>query len=74
LFHDKTKHSEEELRRARDELEAMVQERTSELAEANAKLRDLSITDDLTVLFNRRYLVKALEAEFIEAIRYKRSF
>ena len=74
LLHDKTKHSEEELRRARDELEAKVQERTSELAEANAKLRDLSITDDLTGLFNRRYLVRALEAEFIRAIRYKRNF
>ena len=74
LLHDKTKHSEEELRRARDELEAKVQERTAELADANAKLRDLSITDDLTGLFNRRYLVRALEAEFIRAIRYKRTF
>ena len=68
------KHSEEELRRARDELEATVQERTSELADANAKLKELSITDDLTGLFNRRYLVRALEAEFIRAIRYKRDF
>lgn len=74
LLHDRTKNSEEELRRARDELEAKVQERTSELGEANAKLRELSITDDLTGLFNRRYLVRALEAEFIRAIRYKRNF
>ena len=50
------------------------EERTAELAEANAKLRDLSITDDLTGLFNRRYLVRALEAEFIRALRYKRNF
>jgi len=74
LLHDKSKHSEEELRRARDELEATVQERTSELADANAKLKELSITDDLTGLFNRRYLVRSLEAEFIRAIRYKREF
>ncbi|MGE5841144.1 MAG: GGDEF domain-containing protein, partial [Deltaproteobacteria bacterium] len=74
LLHDKTKHSEEELRRARDELEARVRERTSELAEANAKLRELSITDALTGLFNRRYLVRALEAEFIRSIRYNRNF
>jgi len=74
LLHDKSKRSEEELRRARDELEAKVQERTSELAEANAKLRELSITDDLTGLFNHRYLVRNLEAEFIRAIRYKRNF
>jgi diguanylate cyclase (GGDEF)-like protein len=74
LLHEKTKRSEEELRRARDELEMKVRERTYELAEANTKLRDLSITDELTGLFNRRYLVRALEAEFIRAIRYKRNF
>jgi diguanylate cyclase (GGDEF)-like protein len=74
LLHDKSKQSEMELRRARDELEARVQERTSELAEANAKLKELSIRDELTGLFNRRYLVRALEAEFIRAIRYKRKF
>ena len=74
LLHEKSKESEEELRRARDELEARVRERTSELREANAKLRELSIIDDLTGLFNRRYLVRALESEFIRAIRYKRNF
>jgi diguanylate cyclase (GGDEF)-like protein len=74
LLHEKSKQSEEELRRSRDELEAKVQERTSELAEANAKLKELSITDDLTGLFNRRYLIRALEAEFIRSIRYKRDF
>jgi diguanylate cyclase (GGDEF)-like protein len=74
LLHEKSKHSEEQLRRARDELEAKVRERTSELAAANAKLRELSITDELTGLFNRRYLVRALEAEFIRAVRYKRNF
>jgi diguanylate cyclase (GGDEF)-like protein len=74
LLHDKSRQSETELRRARDELEAKVQERTSELAEANAKLRELSIRDELTGLFNRRYLDRALEAEFVRAIRYKRNF
>jgi len=72
LLHEKSKHSEEELRKSRDELEVKVQERTAELAEANAKLSRLSLTDDLTGLFNHRYLVKALEAEFLRAIRYKR--
>jgi len=74
LLHERSKRSEEELRRARDELESKVQERTSELAEANAKLRELSITDDLTGLFNHRYLIRAIEAEFMRTIRYKRSF
>jgi pSer/pThr/pTyr-binding forkhead associated (FHA) protein len=74
LLHEKSRLSENALRRARGELEEKVQERTAELAEANAKLRELSITDDLTGLFNRRYLLRALEAEFIRAIRYKRNF
>jgi diguanylate cyclase (GGDEF)-like protein len=74
LLHQKSKQSEKELKKARDELEAKVQERTSKLAEANAKLKELSITDDLTGLFNRRYLIRALEAEFIRSIRYKRNF
>ena len=74
LLHEKSKQSEEELRRARDDLEAKVEERTCELAEANAKLKELSIRDDLTGLFNRRYLIRALEAEFIRSIRYKRDF
>jgi diguanylate cyclase (GGDEF)-like protein len=73
LLHEKSKQSEEELRKSRDELEVKVLERTAELAEANAKLSRLSLTDDLTGLFNHRYLVRALEAEFLRAIRYKRS-
>jgi diguanylate cyclase (GGDEF)-like protein len=59
--------------KARDELETKVKERTFELMEANRKLRELSITDDLTGLFNHRYFTKALEAEYRRAIRYKRS-
>ena len=74
LLFDKSRQSEEELRRSRDQLEEKVQERTSKLLKANAKLKELSITDDLTGLFNHRYLVKALEVEFVRAIRYKRNF
>jgi diguanylate cyclase (GGDEF)-like protein len=73
LLHVKTRRSEEELRRARDELESKVRQRTSELAAVNAKLKELSLTDELTGLFNRRYLVRALESEFIRSIRYKRN-
>ena len=74
LLHKKSKQSEAALKKARDELEVRVRERTCALAEANAQLRALSIKDDLTGLFNRRYLDRALEAEFIRTIRYKRSF
>jgi len=74
LLHAKSRQSEIELRRARDELDRKVRERTSELAEANAKLKELSIRDELTGLFNRRYLDRVLQAEFVRAIRYKRNF
>jgi diguanylate cyclase (GGDEF)-like protein len=74
LLFDKSKQSEEELKRARDQLEVKVQERTSDLTKEVVKLKELSITDDLTGLFNHRYLVRALEVEFIRAIRYNRNF
>jgi diguanylate cyclase (GGDEF)-like protein len=44
------------LRRSNEELDARVAERTRELAEANALLEDVSHTDPLTGLRNRRYL------------------
>jgi len=59
--------------KARDELQTKVEERTLELMEANRKLRELSITDGLTGLFNHRYFTQALEAEYRRAVRYKRS-
>ena len=73
-LHDDAKKSKKKLRRASDELEARVQKRTSALMEANAKLRELSLKDHLTGLFNRRQLERALEAEFIRATGSKRSF
>jgi diguanylate cyclase (GGDEF)-like protein len=73
LLHEKSKQSQEDLRKSRNELEVKVRERTAELAEANAKLSKLSLTDDLTGLFNHRYLVRALETEFLRAVRYKRN-
>jgi len=44
------------LRRRNRELQALVEQRTRELAAANASLLDLSVTDALTGLKNRRYL------------------
>jgi diguanylate cyclase (GGDEF)-like protein len=73
LLHEKNRRSEEALEKARDELETKVEERTLELMEANRKLNELSITDGLTGLFNHRYFMRALEAEYRRAIRYKRS-
>jgi ligand-binding sensor domain-containing protein len=44
------------LRRRNRELEALVVQRTSELADVNSRLLDLSVTDALTGMRNRRYL------------------
>jgi len=73
MLHEKSKRSEEALKKARDELNLKVKERTAELTEANRKLNELTITDSLTGLFNHRYLMKALEGEFLRSVRYKRS-
>lgn len=40
------------------------------LREANKKLEELSIRDDLTYLYNRRYACRVLEKEFVRAARY----
>jgi two-component system, sensor histidine kinase LadS len=58
-------------RRANEELEQRVQERTVALEEANLKLRELSDTDQLTGLKNRRFLNLYIEKEFARAQRYQ---
>ena len=72
LLHERTKRSEDALQMARHELTEKVKERTEELREAKRKLNRLTMTDRLTGLFNHRYLMKALEGEFLRAVRYKR--
>jgi len=42
------------------------------LRQANRQLEELSVTDELTKLYNRRYINKKLEEEFRRAFRYKR--
>ena len=76
--------TERELRQAREQaldiqkqatesLENRVQERTQELEKLNRMLEELSDTDQLTGLKNRRYLDRALEEEFARGIRYQHS-
>ena len=55
---------------ANEELEHRVAERTLELEEANRKLQELSDTDQLTGLKNRRYLNQYLDKEVARAARY----
>jgi diguanylate cyclase (GGDEF)-like protein len=45
------------------ELEAKIHERTHELAEANARLAQLAVTDGLTGLYNHRHLHERLALE-----------
>jgi diguanylate cyclase (GGDEF)-like protein/PAS domain S-box-containing protein len=75
-----------ERRKAQDQLELRVQERTADLAEANhllkieiaerrhfeTKLRELSEVDYLTGICNRRKLFEIMEAEIGKAHRYHR--
>jgi diguanylate cyclase (GGDEF)-like protein len=57
------------LRRRQRELEAIVEKRTSELSEANVKLQELSLSDPLTGLRNRRFLTQHLEGDIAMTLR-----
>lgn len=65
-------------RRANEELESRVQGRTADLqqamkslATANAELAELSVTDGLTKVHNRRYFDEVLKAEHERAVRHR---
>src|SRR5262249_4672636 len=57
------------LRQRAERLEAIVAERTNELAEANAALENMTITDALTGLRNRRFLVQRIDDDVALALR-----
>lgn len=63
------KQADEELRRAKENLEIQVAERTRELTELNKELQRMSLSDGLTGIANRRYLDLYLEREWQRAIR-----
>jgi diguanylate cyclase (GGDEF) domain len=58
------------LKRRHDELEKLVGERTDALREANERLSELSFTDALTGIPNRRRFDEALDAEWKRAVRF----
>lgn len=60
-------------RRLNEELELRVRERTRALEVLNARLQELSHTDQLTGLKNRRYLEQVLEQEWVRCARYGHS-
>lgn len=67
------KEADEKLQQYKKELEIRVQERTAELMEANARLRELSEKDPLTMIANRRSFFASLENEMKKAKRFKRA-
>lgn len=76
LQHEKEAREAHELalltqKKANETLEKNVYLRTKELEQANAKLKDLSITDGLTKLNNRRYFNEIYPNEFMRAFREK---
>ncbi|MFD2229230.1 sensor domain-containing diguanylate cyclase [Alkalimarinus sediminis] len=56
---------------ANEALESRVASRTLELEDANRKLQDLSNTDQLTGLKNRRFLNRYIDQEIARGVRYK---
>ncbi|MBW2277435.1 MAG: diguanylate cyclase, partial [Deltaproteobacteria bacterium] len=53
----------------RRRLEAAVQERSAQLAEANDELREMSYTDALTQTHNRRFFLTVIDADVSAALR-----
>lgn len=61
-------------RRLNEELEQRVLERTQELEVLNARLEEMSNTDLLTKLKNRRYLETVMQSEWARCKRYGHEF
>lgn len=55
------------------ELEAQVQERTSELQKALIQIKEISLHDSLTNCFNRHFMEDQFPVEIERALRYHRS-
>jgi len=73
-LHSISQQAEEDLKKAREDSERQISARIAELTHANRQLQELSVTDELTGLYNHRHLVRSLESEFKRALRYKRNF
>lgn len=59
-------------RRLNEELEERVMERTLELEQLNSRLEEMSNTDQLTKLKNRRYMESVMHKEWARCKRYQR--
>ncbi len=63
-----------ELELKNEELEETVKQRTQELTEANIRLQNLSVIDELTGLYNRRFAMTELERLLYDWERYQELF
>ncbi len=59
--------------RTNEELDRLVRQRTEELEQANSKLKEISATDSLTNLLNRRAFEELFQTEYKRAYREKRA-
>ena len=66
---ERQKQDEQQLAARSDQLAELVEERTAELREANSRLEQLSRSDPLTGLANRRHFDELKEVEFRRAQR-----
>ncbi len=55
-------------------IEQLAGERLNELAEKTRMLKELSVTDELTKLYNRRYFFERASEEFLRSRRYQTYF
>ena len=67
-------HQREELERNAQELEARVEQRTTELRRANAELERMALTDALTGLHNRGHLNARLTEEYTRYVRHRQTY
>lgn len=63
-----------ELTKINSELEEKVKQRTESLLKANEKLEQISVRDELTGLFNRRYAMYEIEQMIANYKRYNKTF
>ena len=57
-----------------EKLEKELAGKMEELVKMNKKLYQMSITDSLTSIYNKRYFITRLEEEFLRCLRYGNSF
>jgi len=65
--------TQNELQQHKSDLEHLVEDRTNHLKSAMEKIRQSSITDNLTGCYNRLYISENLDREVSRSFRYNRS-